>query len=163
MVVLKLHVCMTKSRGSSLRKVYLIRRILLALQLMVQVSWWGSTIPSKLLKDDIPDLFVLRCTCHSFHLCASYACNKLPRSTEDLARDIYHYFQSPKQSSSLKEFQEFTNVKPHKMLHPSQTRWLSLHGVVKRLLEQLPALKLFFTIAVLENRLLSAESISSKT
>ena len=101
---------------------------------------------SMLFKDDIPDLFILKCTCHSFHLCASYACSKLPRSIEDLARDIYNYFQSPKQSGLLKEFQEFANIKPHKMLHPCQTRWLSLHGVVKRLLEQLPALKLFLPV-----------------
>lgn len=76
----------------------------------------------KLLKDDIPDLFVMKCICHSLHLCASYACNKLPRIVEDVARDVYNYFQSPKQTSILKEFQEFVNVKPHKLLHPSQTR-----------------------------------------
>lgn len=117
---------------------------------------------SKLLKDDIPDLFVLKCVCHSFHLCASSACDKLPRSIEDLARGVYNYFQSPKQASALKEFQEFVSVKPHKLLHPSQTRWLSLQSVVKRLLEQFPALKLFFTSAVLEDRLLAAESILLK-
>lgn len=117
---------------------------------------------SKLLKDDVPDLFVMKCICHSFHLCASYACNKLPRCVEDLARDIHNYFQSPKQSELLKEFQEFTRVKPHKMLHPSQTRWLSLHSVVKRLLEQLPTLKLFFISASAEDRLLAVDAILQK-
>ncbi|XP_068232268.1 SCAN domain-containing protein 3-like [Palaemon carinicauda] len=111
------------------------------------------------LKQDIPNLFVMKCTCHSFHLCASYACKKLPRWVEDVARDIYNYFLSPKQTMALKEFQEFVNVKPHKILHPSQTRWLSLHSVVKRLLEQLPALKLFFTQAALKDRLVAAETI----
>lgn len=100
--------------------------------------------------------------CHSFHLCAFYACNKLPRCIEDLARDIYYYFQSPKQSESLKEFQEFTHVKPHKMFHPSQTRWLSLHSIVKRLLEQLPELKLFFINVSAEERLLAVDSILQK-
>ncbi|XP_045137450.1 uncharacterized protein LOC123519882 [Portunus trituberculatus] len=108
---------------------------------------------STLLKQDIPNLFVMKCICHSFHLCASYACKKLPRSVEDLARDIHNYFLSPKQSMAFKEFQEFADVKPHKILHPSQTRWLSLHSVVKRLLEQLPALKLFFAQALMEGRL----------
>lgn len=102
---------------------------------------------STLLKQDIPNLFVMKCICHSFHLCASYDCKKLPRSVEDLARDIHNYFLSPKQSMAFKEFQEFADVKPHKILHPSQTRWLSLHSVVKRLLEQLPALKLFFCLS----------------
>lgn len=79
-----------------------------------------------------------------------------------MTRDIYNYFLSPKQTAAYKDFQEFANVKPHKLLHPCQTRWLSLHSAVKRLLEQLPALKLFFTQAALEDRLLSAESILQK-
>ena len=73
---------------------------------------------STLLKEEIPSLFVMKCICHSFHLCSSYACQKLPRSVED----VYSYFQSPKQSSMLKEFQEFVNIKPHKILHVCQTR-----------------------------------------
>lgn len=114
---------------------------------------------SSLLKSDIPNLFIMKCVCHSFHLCASYACKLLPRWIEDMTRDIYNYFLSPKQMAIFKEFQEFANVKPHKILHPCQTRWLSLHSAVKRLLEQLPALKLFFTQAALEDRLMAPESI----
>ncbi|CAH1966103.1 unnamed protein product [Acanthoscelides obtectus] len=56
----------------------------------------------------------------------------------------------------------FTNIKPHKILHPAQTRWLSLNDVVNRLLEQLPAIKLYFQSAVLTDRLLSAQSILTK-
>ncbi|CAN7940093.1 unnamed protein product, partial [Ixodes hexagonus] len=50
-------------------------------------------------------------------------------------------------------------VKPHKLLHPSQTRWLSLLAVVRRLLEQMPALKLFFGQASCSN-LRAAERIN---
>ena len=115
------------------------------------------------LKSDIPDLFIMKCICHSFHLCASYACATLPRTVEQLARDVYNYFMSsPKQLSELKEFQEFVNVKPHKLLHPSQTRWLSLQAVVSRLLEQYDALQLYFTGAALSERILAAESILNK-
>ncbi|XP_060519780.1 uncharacterized protein LOC132697984 [Cylas formicarius] len=32
-----------------------------------------------LFKNDIPHLFTMKCICHSFNLCASYACEKLPR------------------------------------------------------------------------------------
>lgn len=35
-------------------------------------------------------------------------------------------------------------MRPHKILKPCQTRWLSLHSCIKRILEQLNALKLFF-------------------
>ncbi|XP_045116694.1 uncharacterized protein LOC123507659 [Portunus trituberculatus] len=114
---------------------------------------------SKLLKDDIPNLFIMKCVCHSFHLCASKACNKLPSWLEDMIRDVYNYFLSPKQTAAFKDFQEFANVKPHKLLHPCQTRWLSLHSAVKRLLEQLPALQLFFTQAALEDRVIAADTI----
>lgn len=118
---------------------------------------------STLFAKDIPDLFLMKCICHSFHLCASYACKKLPRGVEDFARDVYNYIQnSPKRFGDYKDFQCFVNVKPHKLLHPAQTRWLSLLQVVKRLLEQLPALKLYFQSAVLTDRLLAAQSILDK-
>lgn len=59
---------------------------------------------------------------------------------------MYNYFSnSPKRIDQYKEFQEFANVSPHKILHPSQTRWLSLESVVKRLISQYAALILFFT------------------
>lgn len=66
---------------------------------------------------------------------------------------------SPKRQSLLKEFQSFVGVKPHKTLHPAQTRWLSLRVVVDRLLEQYNALNLFFIDAVANDRLLNAEEI----
>lgn len=97
------------------------------------------------LKVDIPNVYVVKCICHSFHLCASYACLKLPRGIEDLAREIYTYFSnSPKRVEYLKEFQHFTNTKIHKILHPAQTKWLSLETVVSRILEQYNALIFIF-------------------
>ena len=84
---------------------------------------------SSLLKKDIPPLLIIKCICHSFALCASYACLKLPRSIEDLARDIYSYFHcSPKRVGEFEEFQRFADIKPHKLLHPSQTSWISAYG-----------------------------------
>lgn len=115
---------------------------------------------SSHLKNDVNGLFIMKCICHSFALCASNACLKLPRAVEDLARDVYSYFNcSPKRMGTLEEFQAFVRVKPHKMLHPSQTRWLSLHMVVARLLEQYEALKLYFTDAVLSERIIACETI----
>lgn len=107
---------------------------------------------AALFSKDIKDLFIMKCICHSFHLCASYACEKLPRSLENLVRDIYNYFaNSPKRTAEFKEFQTFCNVKMHKILHPCQTRWLSVHAAIKRVLEQYIALKLFFVDAVTNN------------
>ncbi|XP_075543858.1 zinc finger BED domain-containing protein 5-like [Dermacentor variabilis] len=117
---------------------------------------------ASLLQEEIPGLFIMKCVCDSFHLCASYACKTLPRGVEDLARDVFNYFLSPKQTSAFQEFQKLAEVKPHELLHPSQTRWLSLQVVVTRLLEQMPALILFFKKAATDDRLLAAEAILEK-
>jgi hypothetical protein len=85
-----------------------------------------------------PSIFVLGCTCHSTHLCASAAACKLPKSVEEFVRNIYNHFSnSSNRAERLEEFQHFLNMKPAKMLHPSQTRWLSLQ-VNKLLLILLP-------------------------
>ena len=44
----------------------------------------------------------------------------------------------------------FVLVDEHKILRPGQTRWLSLENCIARLLEQLDALKLYFTALVLD-------------
>lgn len=105
-------------------------------------------------------MYIQKCICHSLHLCASAACKTLPRSCEDLARDIFYYFKSSsKRICQYKESQEFCNVSPHQILHPSQTRWLSLLMVVNRLLEQWEPLKLLFTSNWYKDRLKSSEDI----
>lgn len=76
-----------------------------------------------MLTNDVPGLFVLKCTCHSLALCASYACLKLPRGPEDFVRDIHSYMKySFKRTSEFREFQQFVDAKPHKLLLPAQTR-----------------------------------------
>ena len=97
------------------------------------------------LKSLIPELYVMKCLCHSAHLCGSHACEKLPRLLEDLVRDVYSLFaHSAKRLAEYKQFQHFTNTEPHKILKPSQTWWLSLDQCVRRILEQWPALENYF-------------------
>lgn len=115
------------------------------------------------LQNEIPGLFIMKCVCHSFNLCADYACKKLPDMVEILARDVYTYLQySFKRQTEFQEFQNFLSIKPHKILQLSQTRWLSLHAVVQRLLEQYDALVLYFTNAHLNDEILAAESIVNR-
>ncbi|XP_055604779.1 protein FAM200C-like [Uranotaenia lowii] len=98
-----------------------------------------------LLKKDCPNLIIIKCTCHSLALCASYACNKLPDDIEQLMRDIYSYLaHSPKRMQEFKNVQNILEVKPLKILHPSATRWLSLEAVVNRNLELFEELNQFF-------------------
>ena len=116
----------------------------------------------RLLKDRIPNLFVMKCLCHSAHLCASHACEKLPRAIEDLVRDIYsHFSHSAKRLAEFKQFQHFTSTEPHKILKPAQTRWLSLHQCVLRVLEQWSALEAYFEQAVQKERLIATQNILS--
>nr|CAI5826534.1 unnamed protein product [Callosobruchus analis] len=63
----------------------------------------------------------MKCICHSFHLYASYACEKLPQEAETFTGDIYNYcLNSPKRTDELKEFQDFTNTTTLRILHPRQ-------------------------------------------
>lgn len=98
-----------------------------------------------LLENEIPHIFVMKCMCHSLALCASYSTEKLPNYVEDVVREVYTYMKlSFKRQSEFKNFQTFVESKPHKLLQPSQIRWLSLHSCIERVLEQFNALKLYF-------------------
>ncbi|XP_037792079.1 uncharacterized protein LOC119587413 [Penaeus monodon] len=111
---------------------------------------------SSRLRANLPGLSVFRCICHSIHLCASEAAKTLPRQCEDLIRHIYTYFaHSAKRKYEFKQFQTLFELKPHKILHASQTRWLSLHQAVERVLEQWEALQEYFKSIVEEEKLTS--------
>ena len=43
-------------------------------------------------REHIYNIFILRCVCHSAHLCASHACEKLPHIAEEIIHDVYNYF-----------------------------------------------------------------------
>lgn len=116
-----------------------------------------------LLRKRLPNLVVVGCSSHSFNLCSSYACAKIPKELDELIKDIYaHFSHSPKRISAFKEFQAFCELKPHKILRLSETRWLSLQQVVDRVLEQYNAFILYFTETAYEessakiNNILSA-------
>lgn len=98
------------------------------------------------LRQQFPGIIIIKCICHSLHLCASEAAKTLPRHCEDLIRNIYAFFShSAKRKFEFKRFQSLMDIKPHKILHPCQTRWLSLIQAVERILEQWEALKEYFT------------------
>lgn len=115
---------------------------------------------SSRLKNANPGICIFKCVAHTIHLCSSEAAKTLPRACEDLVRNIYNFFaHSAKRKYDFKEYQLFCNVKPHKILHPCATRWLSLHMAVKRILEQWQPLKLYFSSIFLEERLGAVDKI----
>ncbi|KAH9379529.1 hypothetical protein HPB48_021062 [Haemaphysalis longicornis] len=82
----------------------------------------------------------------------------LPRGVEDLARDVYNYFLSPKQASAYQEVQRLAEVKPHKLLHPSQTsdqlknlRVLDPKVVMGKTIPSIAPLAVSFSLIVREN------------
>ncbi|XP_025205739.1 uncharacterized protein LOC112602039 [Melanaphis sacchari] len=112
------------------------------------------------MQNVFPGIFLMKCICHSLHLVSSEACKELPKRCEDLARQIHSYFsQSSKRQSQFHQFQVFLNLKEHKILHPSATRWLSMSSVVNRIIEQWDALKLYFNDQWLSEKLLSSKTI----
>ena len=106
---------------------------------------------SQLLLKDCPWVLLVRCSCHLIHLCASYASLKLPKSLEDMCRNIYSHFSlSSKRTDAFHEFQDFFNVQNHKILNAGHTQWLSMKMCVDRALEQYEPLKLYFTQVLLK-------------
>ena len=107
----------------------------------------------SLLKQDVPYVLAVKCSCHLIHLCSSYACQKLSTSLEDLCRNIYsHFSRSSLRQKEYQQFQQFVEAEPHKLLSLAQTRWLLLESCVRRILEQWHALQLYFTSFVAEKR-----------
>lgn len=112
------------------------------------------------LKNDVPSLLLIPCICHSSAIIASKACEELPRSPEELLRSTYNYISgSSKRCQQLCEMQEFFRVEQKKNLNVSGTRWLSRHNCVVRFLENYEVLKSYFQIAVVEDKLKSANHI----
>jgi len=108
---------------------------------------------STMLKAEVPYVLTVKCACHMINLCASHACLTMSKTLEDMCRNIYaHFHTSFLRQQDLIQFQEFVNVKPHKLLGIGQTRWLSLEMCVSRVLEQWDALTLYFTSFVSEKR-----------
>ena len=107
---------------------------------------------TQMLKAEYPNIFIVKCSCHLIHLVSSYAALKLPKSLEDLCRDIYnHFHRSSKRQDVYQQFQSFFNEEPRKILSPGQTRWLSLEECVNRILEQYQALQHYFVLTANED------------
>ncbi|CAH0555086.1 unnamed protein product [Brassicogethes aeneus] len=105
-----------------------------------------------LLKENIPHIICIKCSCHMAHLATSKACLKLPKSVEDLLRNIgSHFHRSSQRTKRFEEFQTFFEVKIHKILSPAVTRWLSIKNCVDRVLEQYEPLKGYFRELVFED------------
>jgi hypothetical protein len=115
---------------------------------------------AQMLVANYPWIIPVKCGCHLIHLCASHASLQLPKSLEDLCRNISSYFHlSPLRTKNFQQFQEFFDIEKHQMLKTGQTRWLSMKMCVDRVIEQYEALKLYFTGAAIEDPTRTNDSI----
>lgn len=65
-------------------------------------------------REACPGIYISKCICHSLHICASNAAKKLPRSCENLVKDVYNFFkQSAKRKTIFAKFQELANIDIH--------------------------------------------------
>lgn len=100
---------------------------------------------SKLLKDEIPQILCVKCSCHLIHLCSHYASLHLPKTIEDVVRGICtHFSRSPKRREVYEKFQLLMECEDHVFVSPGQTRWLTMEYAVSRVLEQYDALVEYF-------------------
>jgi len=116
---------------------------------------------ATLLKAVVPDIIVVKCVCHSLHLCAEYACRELPKCLEFLVREIHSYFShSPKRIAEYKElYLKLQDKTPKKVTKLAGTRWLAREKAITIILDQWDELYTFFKIASVEDRCFSAEKL----
>ena len=106
----------------------------------------GNAGFQKLLKDVVPDVFVMGCSCHSLALCAGHAARCLPDWLETLIKDIASYLsRSPKRQETLSLLQKAVKAPCHSIPKVAMTHWLSRGAVIHRILEQWEPLLLFFS------------------
>uniref|UniRef100_A0A1I8I0Q5 Dimer_Tnp_hAT domain-containing protein n=1 Tax=Macrostomum lignano TaxID=282301 RepID=A0A1I8I0Q5_9PLAT len=98
------------------------------------------------LKEELPHLIdVGGCSLHHVHNAVQYAVKALDTSgeTEGLLDDVYNNFRF---KSRRKAFhQTALNLTEHAFIRRVETRWLQVLIVVRRILEQWPALQQFFS------------------
>ena len=58
---------------------------------------------SQLLVSNYPWILPVKCSCHLIHLCSAHSSLKLPKSLEDLCRNIYSYFHVSSQRRNVLE------------------------------------------------------------
>ena len=62
---------------------------------------------AKLISDNYPWVVAVKFSCHSIHLCTSYACKKLTKTLEELCRHVYsHFSMSTKRVAVLAVLQD---------------------------------------------------------
>ena len=103
-----------------------------------------------LMKEDIPNLILIKCICHSLHLACSHASDTLPSNIDFMIRETHNWFHRSalRRESYLEVHRTINDGKdPLQMIPLSGTRWLARSQSVKRLLDQWDSLTVHFQLA----------------
>ncbi|XP_031352107.1 SCAN domain-containing protein 3-like [Photinus pyralis] len=120
-----------------------------------------------LLKKEVPNLQLIKCICHSLHLCAQKSCDELPANVEFLVRETYNWFNlSVVRQNDYKEIYNLLNAgeenrRQRKLVSIAPTRWLSRYNAIEAILEQWLELKTHFTTANNREKCYAARQLES--
>lgn len=113
------------------------------------------------LKEDVPNLILIKCVCHSLQLAVSHAANDtLPRVLEYLISETYNWFsRSSSRKCNYSELYKTINdgKEPKKIVQLANTRWLSIESAISSILNQYLELKTHFEIVRNSEKCYSAE------
>ncbi|KAJ4438314.1 hypothetical protein ANN_14256 [Periplaneta americana] len=112
------------------------------------------------LKQEVSNLVLIPCVCHSVQLAVSFAAEMLPRNIEFLISETYSWFSksSSRQITYRLLFQAINDgAEPLKIVQQSNTRWLSIEVAVNRILNQWLELQIHFETSRLQNKCYAAE------
>lgn len=104
-----------------------------------------------LFKKELTDLIVMRCVCHSLHLCTEKAADKLPSRLDYFVKEIHNFFSnSPKRWEEYKKLYEDVNQNQKhickKIQGLSGTRWLARFDATETILDQWRVLEKYFSL-----------------
>ncbi|XP_072387158.1 uncharacterized protein [Diabrotica undecimpunctata] len=112
-----------------------------------------------LLKEklDLDNLILVKCICHTLHLCASKASEVFKDEVDFLLKETYNWFKySSLRVAKYKEIFDLINLneknKFSKLTQLSATRWLSRFKAVEKILSQYLELETFFSINYVTER-----------
>ncbi|XP_075150389.1 uncharacterized protein LOC142224497 [Haematobia irritans] len=119
-----------------------------------------------LMKEQNSQLILVKCICHSLHLCCSDASKVFPAEVEYLVKEIYNYFSnSPLRTIKYKRAFDLINtgtdvIRYRKIIQIAGTRWLSCGFAIMRILEQWVELNYHFSIISTDESDLTAKMIN---
>jgi len=108
------------------------------------------------------NLLTFPCPCHASALIANAACSKIPDYCEEFVKKVASFINSsPKRSAIFQEFSECFKETNHKILKLCDTRWLSRHLCIERILNSWDTINNFLTEIVVSDKTQSGENLLS--